>query len=169
MHRLVFFLTIFFFFPSTVLGESTEAVFSTYSNRVVQVQVVEKVSKVKASIGSGFYVSDDGLLVTNYHVISSVVFDPDKYQITLLYRDNTKKEAKLLYLDVVRDLALLKISEIQKSFLISITQHLVLERKYTLLVIRKILGLQSSKEITMDQFENLVLKSLIFQVHLTQE
>jgi hypothetical protein len=78
--------------------------------------VIENVSRVKTSIGSGFYVSEDGLLVTNYHVISAAVWDPDKYQIDLVYQDGTTKEVELLYLDVVHDLALVRAPVSESGF-----------------------------------------------------
>ena len=64
-------------------------------------------------IGSGFFIDKRGYLITNYHVIESMV-DP-KYEgysrlyIKLLEDSNTKIPAKVIGYDSVLDLALLKV------------------------------------------------------------
>lgn len=55
------------------------------------------------SLGSGFIIDPDGLIVTNYHVISNA----DEINIKLL--DNTELPAKLIGSDQRTDLALLKV------------------------------------------------------------
>ncbi len=91
-------------------AESQEAlgVFETYANRIVQVRVIEKTSGVKSSLGSGFYISEEGEIITNYHVVSSRVFEPDRYQIEVLDHEQNKSEVELAYVDVVHDLAILR-------------------------------------------------------------
>ncbi len=59
--------------------------------------------KQGASLGSGFVVSDDGVIVTNNHVVE----DADKLTVTL--KDGREFEAKVLGLDPKTDLAVLKI------------------------------------------------------------
>lgn len=59
--------------------------------------------------GSGFIVSEDGLIVTNKHVVS----DP-KADYTVFTVDGTKYTAKVLALDPVQDLAIIKISSDKK-------------------------------------------------------
>lgn len=58
----------------------TAEVFRRNGDGVVKIQVVESGSAAKSMLGSGFFVSDDGLVVTNYHVISKLVTDPDRYR-----------------------------------------------------------------------------------------
>ncbi len=55
--------------------------------------------------GSGFFVSEDGLILTNKHVVS----DEDA-EYTVLTNDGKKYDAKVLARDSVQDLAVLKIS-----------------------------------------------------------
>jgi len=59
--------------------------------------------KQGASLGSGFVVSDDGVIVTNNHVVE----DAEKLTVTL--KDGREFEAKVLGLDPKTDLAVLKI------------------------------------------------------------
>jgi S1-C subfamily serine protease len=54
--------------------------------------------------GSGFIVSDDGLVLTNKHVVSD-----NKADYTVLTNDGQKYPAKVLALDPVQDLAVIKI------------------------------------------------------------
>jgi len=54
--------------------------------------------------GSGFIVSDDGLVLTNKHVVSD-----NKADYTVLTNDGQKYSAKVLALDPVQDLAVIKI------------------------------------------------------------
>ena len=55
-------------------ADETSRVFAAYKDEVVQIQLIDVASGSKASIGSGFRVSADGLLVTNFHVVSVRVF-----------------------------------------------------------------------------------------------
>ena len=64
----------------------------------------------KTSTGTGFVVSSNGLVATNYHVVSSAVNTPDKYRIELLQEDETTVHlATVVNIDVVNDLALLTV------------------------------------------------------------
>lgn len=54
--------------------------------------------------GSGFVISEDGLILTNKHVVSD-----EKAQYTVLTNDGKKYDAKVLARDSVQDLAVLKI------------------------------------------------------------
>lgn len=68
-----------------------------------QVQKGTKYQEVGA--GSGFIVSADGLVLTNKHVVSDSAAD-----YTVLTNDGKKYSAKVLALDPVQDLAVIKIS-----------------------------------------------------------
>jgi serine protease Do len=56
--------------------------------------------------GSGFFVTDDGLIVTNKHVVSD-----SKAVYTVLTNDGKKHTAKIVALDPVLDIALIKIEK----------------------------------------------------------
>ncbi len=60
--------------------------------------------KQDVSSGTGFIVSQDGLLLTNKHVVSDV-----EAEYTVLMNDGRKKTAKVLARDPLQDLAVLKI------------------------------------------------------------
>ena len=84
---------------------TTSEVFSRYADRVVKIQVVETGSAAKATIGSGFFVSGSGHLVTNYHVISKLIHDPDRYRAELIDVAGAVQPVAVLGVDVVHDLA----------------------------------------------------------------
>lgn len=67
-------------------------------------QLPGKQQKIDQNIGSGFVVSQDGLIITNKHVVS----DTDAtYKI--LTNDNQKYDIKKIYRDPLNDLAILKV------------------------------------------------------------
>lgn len=86
----------------------TAAVFGRYQDRVVQVRILEASSGAKAGVGSGFVASPSGLIVTNYHVVSDLVLKPGQYRGEVLAADGRVGGFRLVALDVVHDLAVLR-------------------------------------------------------------
>jgi S1-C subfamily serine protease len=86
----------------------TSTVFTRYSDRVVKIQVVESGSAAKAGIGSGFFVSDGGHIVTNYHVIADLVHHPERYRAELADTTSATEALTILAIDVVHDLAVVR-------------------------------------------------------------
>ena len=84
----------------------TREIFERYSDRVVQIRVVEAASGAKAATGSGFAVEAGGRVITNYHVISQVIQHPERYRAQLVAGDEEPHPLKILAFDVVHDLAL---------------------------------------------------------------
>lgn len=67
-------------------------------------RIPERNKKIEQNIGSGFIISEDGLIVTNKHVVS----DTDaKYQV--LTNDDKKYDAVKIFRDPLNDLAIIKI------------------------------------------------------------
>ena len=86
---------------------TTSEVFSRYASRVMKVQVVETSSGAKASFGSGFFVTTDGHVVTNYHVISSLINTPGRYRAELIEPAGSTVPVTVAAFDVINDLAIL--------------------------------------------------------------
>jgi len=93
--------------PAPSASGTARAVFEAASAKVLQIRVVLKATDSQAAIGSGFIVSADGLVVTNYHVISDFALDPDRYRLEFVRGDSARGPLRLLNFDVVHDLALL--------------------------------------------------------------
>jgi hypothetical protein len=87
----------------------TEDVFRRFSDRIAKIEVQETGSAAKASIGSGFFVSANGHLVTNYHVVADVVQHPERYQAKVVVADDEDgARIEVLNVDVAHDLAIVK-------------------------------------------------------------
>ena len=85
-----------------------EYLYKSLKNRIYQIQVIDLASDKKSSIGSGFLISKQGLIATNYHVISGVIHSPEKYRIEYLAHDGQKGELVLKDIDIVHDLAIVQ-------------------------------------------------------------
>jgi serine protease Do len=104
------------------MGATTQEIFKQFSEHVVKIEVVETGSAAKASIGTGFYASDGGHIVTNYHVISKLIHTPDRYRIEVTDLSGQPSQATVLGVDVVYDLAVLRTNRRPQG-------HLALESK----------------------------------------
>jgi hypothetical protein len=90
---------------------SAQELFERFRDAIVQVQITNALSGERAGFGTGFYVAREGLLVTNYHVVSAVVQKPDTYRVELVGVDGTKVRPEIVNFDLVNDLALLRVAK----------------------------------------------------------
>jgi serine protease Do len=110
---------IFCLLAATANAQSTlptEEVFKRFSNRVVKIEVEEKGSSAKSSLGSGFYVTARGHVITNYHVVSELVHHPERYTARALESEDRSSPLELLDVDVTHDLAVLKAESFSGAF-----------------------------------------------------
>ena len=91
--------------------ERAQQLFQSAKGKVFKIRVVLNATQSQASVGSGFAVSGDGLVVTNFHVISSVLDRPEQYRIEYVAHDGRSGPLRLINVDVVHDLALLRTAE----------------------------------------------------------
>jgi serine protease Do len=96
--------------------EATSTVFARYSDRILKIQIIETSSNAKRTIGTGFFVSADGLMMTNYHVISDRVQEPDDHRIEIVEADGSVRAVEVIAVDVVHDLAVLRTNRRSPSF-----------------------------------------------------
>ncbi|PTL85565.1 serine protease [Vitiosangium sp. GDMCC 1.1324] len=96
--------------PVASLPPATHELFERIKGRVAQVRIIERRSGTKSSIGSAFFVSSDGHAITNYHVISSIVHQPDDYTAELVRNGNDAEAVpvRVVDVDVVHDLAVIQ-------------------------------------------------------------
>ncbi|MDM7860950.1 serine protease [Alteromonas sp. ASW11-36] len=104
-------LCLFFHTQSPAQTSSSESDLSALYDLVYQIVVIETETKNKSALGSGFQISADGLVITNYHVISNFVFEPEHHAIEYVQYDGEKGELSLIYFDVINDLAVLQRDE----------------------------------------------------------
>lgn len=91
--------------PPSAAGQR---VYEGARERLVQVRTLLRGQDSQASVGSGFLVSDDGHLITNYHVVSLAALEPKRHRLVYSTADARQGALELLAVDVVHDLALLK-------------------------------------------------------------
>jgi serine protease Do len=94
--------------PPQALSGVARQMYDQARSRLLQIRVVSKGRTTQTGVGSGFYVSSDGLIVTNFHVISKVALKPEKYQALFISADGQQGELNLLSFDIRNDLAVLK-------------------------------------------------------------
>lgn len=105
-------------FCSVLMAQTDDAkrLYQGYQGSIYQIRIIEKGSGNKASIGSGFLIGEQGYVVSNYHVVADAVNKPDRYLIEYLDSDGQKGQLQLLSVDVIHDLALLRLEKrVQKG------------------------------------------------------
>lgn len=78
-------------------------------DKLVQIRTLLRNSDTQASVGSGFFVSGDGLIITNFHVASQLALEPQRYRGVYVPVDGKEAPVQLLAFDVQHDLALLRV------------------------------------------------------------
>lgn len=107
-------LTVIFSFASqrSVCGQTlpatTAEIFTQFSEHVVKIEVVETGSSARASIGTGFFATAAGHIVTNYHVVSKLIHSPERYRIEVTDAAGRTGPAAVLAVEVIYDLAVLR-------------------------------------------------------------
>ncbi|VAX01673.1 Serine protease precursor MucD/AlgY associated with sigma factor RpoE [hydrothermal vent metagenome] len=107
-----FFLVFFSILIINSSSASTQDIFKEYKNRLLQIRIIDKSTAAKSTIGSGFYINNKGFIVTNYHVIERVIYRPEQYRIEVETSKEISLMATLVNVDVIHDLALLKIDDV---------------------------------------------------------
>jgi S1-C subfamily serine protease len=93
-----------------------EGVYASAPPRLLQIRTLVTGAGRQTSTGSGFLVSSDGLAITNYHVVSDVVLEPNTYRLDYSAADGTHGDVTLLAVDLPNDLALVRIDKHDAPF-----------------------------------------------------
>lgn len=104
-------------------AQLAQQLYSAYQDSVFQIRLIELSSGSKGSIGSGFQISADGLIATNYHVVAGAVYHPDKYRLEYVDHQGKLGELQILAIDVVHDLALVQHAERSKSHFLQLSNR----------------------------------------------
>jgi len=143
--------------------DAAEKIFSAYQQQIVQVRIVDRGSGAKAAIGSGFSVSGDGLVVTNYHVVSEMINRPENYRVELIVDGSEPLDLELMAVDVVHDLAVLRLAKPWSGFLRLATQRPAMGEQLYSFGNPHDLGLT----IVQGTYNGLIEKSLYEKIHFT--
>ncbi|MFO1249955.1 serine protease [Inhella sp.] len=96
--------------PAAPLSATARRLFDGARANLLQVRTLLAQQDSQASVGSGFVVSEDGLIVSNYHVVSQAALEPESYRLRFQTADGKRGKLQILAIDVRRDLALLRAS-----------------------------------------------------------
>ncbi|MCV2349961.1 serine protease [Paucibacter sp. Y2R2-4] len=94
--------------PAAAVSASARRLYDNSRSQLLQIRTLLKNQDSQASVGSGFLVSEDGHVLTNYHVISQFALEPDRYRLRFATTEGMEGQLELLDFDVRRDLALLR-------------------------------------------------------------
>lgn len=94
--------------PAEALSRDARRIYELSRDKLVQIRTLLRQADTQASIGSGFFVSADGLIVTNFHVASQLALEPERYRGVYVTMEGQEGEVELLAFDVQRDLAVLR-------------------------------------------------------------
>ena len=99
--------------PAEVAAVSHDAqrAYQGARDKLVQIRTLLRNTNTQSSVGSGFFVSKDGLIITNFHVASQLALEPERYRGVYVPVNGKQAEVELLAFDVQHDLALLRVKE----------------------------------------------------------
>jgi S1-C subfamily serine protease len=93
------------------LSASARRIYDVGRPRLLQVRTLLRDQDSQASVGSGSLVGPDGLILTNYHVVSQVALEPQRYRLNFQTVDGVTGALQLIAFDVVHDLALVRMAK----------------------------------------------------------
>jgi serine protease Do len=93
---------------SAPLSLSARKVYEQARSQLLQIRTVLKGRASQTSVGSGFLVSREGHIVTNFHVVAEAALKPERHDLVYVTADGHEAPLQILQLDVLHDLALLK-------------------------------------------------------------
>lgn len=109
-------------------SSAAQKLYSSAQNDLLQLRVLLKNGRTPNSLGSGFLIGTSNLVVTNYHVISQIALEPEKYLGEYIDTRDQQGTIALLAVDVLHDLAVVRINRRGNGFfnipekLLSLTQ-----------------------------------------------
>ncbi|MEO8777566.1 MAG: serine protease [Rhodanobacter sp.] len=98
--------------PSTapvLMSAAAAHIYAATRTSLLQVRTLVDAAGRAISYGSGFLVSEDGLAITNYHVVSQYALDPKTYHLEFARPDGTHGALILIAVDVADDLAVVRL------------------------------------------------------------
>ena len=96
---------------SAPVSLSARKVYEQARSQLVQIRTLLKGQASQTSVGSGFFVTREGHIVTNFHVVAEAALKPERHDLVYVTADGREAPLQILQLDVLHDLALLKASD----------------------------------------------------------
>ena len=90
-------------------SSAAQKLYSAAKGDLLQIRMLLKNGRSQSTVGSGFMVGTSDLVLTNYHVVSQMAIDPDVYVGEFVDTDGKSGPVELLAVDVLHDLAVVRI------------------------------------------------------------
>ena len=97
-------------------SSAAQKLYSAAKADLLQIRMLLKNGRSQSSVGSGFMVGTSNLVLTNYHVVSQMAIDPDVYVGEYVDTDGKVGPVELLAVDVLHDLAVVRINRVGTGF-----------------------------------------------------
>ncbi len=94
---------------------SARKIYEQARSQLVQIRTVLKGRASQTSVGSGFFVSSQGHILTNFHVVAEAALKPERHDLVYVTADGREAPVQILQLDVLHDLALLRAGDASPS------------------------------------------------------
>lgn len=99
--------------------QSGQKVFEKVQPFAFKVKTSPSADSPQASYGTGFVIDKQGLIISNYHVVSDSIIEPEKNKIFVIV-DDKPLPGRILAVDVVHDISLIKIDKtFEKALLVA--------------------------------------------------
>jgi serine protease Do len=93
-----------------------ESIYAAAPARLLQIRTLVAAAGRQTSSGSGFLVSADGLVITNYHVVAQVALEPHTYRLEYAGADGSRGDVQLVAVDLPNDLAIVRLEKKDAPF-----------------------------------------------------
>lgn len=97
-------------------SSAAQKLYSAAKPDLLQIRMLLKNGRSQSTVGSGFMVGTSNLVLTNYHVVSQMALDPDVYAGEYVDTDGKRGPVELLAVDVLHDLAVVRINRNGNGF-----------------------------------------------------
>ncbi|MES2758982.1 MAG: serine protease [Pseudomonadota bacterium] len=97
-------------------SSAAQKVYSAAKADLLQIRMLLRNGRSQSTVGSGFMVGTSNLVLTNYHVVSQMALDPDVYAGEYVDTDGKRGPVELLAVDVLHDLAVVRINRTGTGF-----------------------------------------------------
>ena len=103
-------MALYVFAPTSASAElNSSQLFERVRPSVVEVVTQNKANLGVAAAASGFLTHKNDWVVTNYHAIADAIFEPEEYELRITSFDEKGLKLQILAVDIVNDLAILKL------------------------------------------------------------
>jgi S1-C subfamily serine protease len=99
-------------------SSAAQQLYSSAQADLLQIRMLLRNGRTQSTVGSGFLVGTSNLVLTNYHVVSQMALDPEVYAGEFVDTDGKQGPVELLAVDVLHDLAVLRVNRNGSGFFI---------------------------------------------------